>query len=70
MEDFMLKFFQDESFHDLKIKQKEGELNFEILDASPYFINIFLGFSEQTYQNIEELYLMWEETNKKFLGIV
>lgn len=59
MEDFMLKFFQDESFHDLKIKQKEGELNFEILDASPYFINIFLGFSEQTYQNIEELYLMW-----------
>ena len=70
MEDFMLKFFQDESFHDLKIKQKEGELNFEILDASPYFINIFLGFSEQTYQNIEELYLMWEKTNKKFLGIV
>ncbi|HEL1717599.1 TPA: hypothetical protein U1237_000983 [Streptococcus suis] len=65
----MLKFFQDESFHDLKIKQKEGELNFETLDASPYFINIFLGFSEQTYQVIEESYLKWEEDNKKFLGI-
>ncbi|HEM3635102.1 TPA: hypothetical protein U1C44_000535 [Streptococcus suis] len=66
----MLKFFQDESFHDLKIKQKEGELNFDILDASPYFINVFLGFCEKTYQDIEESYLEWEETNKKFLGIV
>ncbi|MGT2895449.1 DUF3800 domain-containing protein [Streptococcus entericus] len=62
-------FFQDESFHDLKVTLKRGELNFEQLSASPYFINVFLGFSSETYTYVKESYLTWENDNKRFLGI-
>lgn len=65
----MYYFFQDESFHDLKITEKGGELNFDHLDASPYFVNVFLGFSDEIYKDIKESYREWENDNKKYLGI-
>ena len=65
----MYYFFQDESFHDLKITEKGGELNFDHLDASPYFVNVFLGFSSEIYNDIKESYQQWENDNKRFLGI-
>jgi hypothetical protein len=65
----MYYFFQDESFHDLKITEKGGELNFDHLDASPYFVNVFLGFSDEIYNDIKDSYQQWENDKKKFLGI-
>lgn len=65
----MYYFFQDESFHDLKITEKGGELNFVHLDASPYFVNVFLGFSDEIYNDIKESYQQLENDTKIFLGI-
>lgn len=65
----MYYFFQDESFHDLKITENGGELNFVHLDSSPYFVNVFLGFSDEIYNDIKESYQQWENDNKQFLGI-
>ena len=65
----MYYFFQDESFHDLEITEKDGKLNCDHLDASPYFVNVFWGSSDEIYKDIKESYQEWENDNKKYLGI-
>lgn len=62
-------FYFDESFHDRKIKNKNGKVNIHQENASDSYVAVFVGGSMKLLSELEKRYYVFEHNHKNILGL-